>query len=129
MRTNQEIIDFILERIGQMSRRPHMYGGNAEGVDLCYGNYLELWAFATDNASRMHEVTDAAQDAADCGAMGFPHAYRKHHPGASDKAAIKFVVQQWLGIMKELGVPVPWEAIDEDLRDLQGYITEWWATD
>ncbi len=128
-RSSQEIIDFILERLGQMSRRPHMYGGTAEGVDLCYWNYLELWAFAADLVEQMSAASTQAYRDLECGAMGFPHYFRQNNPGATDKAAIKFVVQQWLAIAATVGVPIPWEAIDADLAELQDYIPDWWQTD
>ena len=106
-----------------------MYGGSAEGVDLCFFNYLELWAFATDKTKWFDDARDKRYADANCHAMGFAGAYFHYHPGASDKAATKFVVRQWLNVAESIGVPIPWKEIDQDLEDLRDYIDRWWSTE
>jgi hypothetical protein len=121
MKTTEEIIEFIAQRLGYIYRhRPLMYGGTAKGVDLLGYTYHELWAEIVERQKDNRDIQDQVSLEEDCNGSGFAGRYRRDHADASDEETVQYVIEHWRTISDRLGVPILHEEIIEDLRQSGG---------
>jgi hypothetical protein len=120
MKTTEQIIDLIAERIGLLyHHNPLMYGGTPEGVETLLFYYHLLWAEIVDRVDDWRTVHLEQIMVEDAGSMAFSGKYRVDHPEATDSEAAKYATSQWRKISDKLGVPIKHEEIIKDLeRDL-----------
>jgi hypothetical protein len=104
MRDGKQISDFVEERIGHVFRRPLMYGGTPEGVDVVLDYYHELWALIHERGDEFEKVSSAAHDSEGCGSMNFAYRYQRDHPAASVDESARYVVSMWRRIGEKLGL-------------------------
>ena len=111
-----EILAFVLDRIARISRRPLMYGGNAEGVGLILHYDFELWAEIVGRRDEYESARIEVHKGAEAGAASFSSRYREDHPEASEDEVAGHVVHQWMSIAERCGLDVP-PITDEAPRD------------
>ncbi len=107
MKSSQEIVEFIAERIGHIYMRPHMYADTSSCVDLLLHYYHELWAEIVGKASEYNDVRMEAAGKMGCGAASFPIQFAFENPEATGDEIAGYVVERWMKISQALGVPVP----------------------
>lgn len=107
MKTGNEIIKFIEERIHQIYQRPLMFGGSASGTNLLLFAYFEVWAISFGKLQEFKTIRDSLLKNLDCGAADFPTKFRKDHPTASEKDIAMAVVEHWKEIGYDIGLSVP----------------------
>jgi hypothetical protein len=108
MRDARQITEFVEERIGHVFRRPLMYGGTAEAVDLILHHDHELWSVIHGREDEFREVSAAIHLAEGCGSASFAHHFRTGHPAASEDEVACHVVSLWRKIGERLGLPTAW---------------------
>lgn len=96
---------FVEKRIRHIYRRPLMYGGTAEGVDLLLHYYHELWAEINQREDDFEKATSVQRSKDGCGSLGFTFHYRRNRPDAQDEETVKYVVEQWQMISAMLSLP------------------------
>ncbi len=106
MRDSRQIAEFVEERIGHIYRRPLMYGGTPDGVDLILHYYHELWAEIHQRRGDYEQASSEAHEAERCGSMDFSTRYRRERPDASEGEAAAYVVSMWRKIDEKLGLAV-----------------------
>ncbi len=120
MKSSDQILNFIEERIGHIFFRPLMYGGTASGVDLILHNYHELWSDIYERHDEFHDVTLKILSEEDCGSNDFPSKYKQEHPESSEIESAFYVVDQWIKISELLAVPIPYDKIKDMFKDFVG---------
>jgi hypothetical protein len=117
MKSADEIIDFIADRIGHIyHHRPLMYGDTPAGVDHILDYYHELWAEIVDRQQDYRDAFERAHREEDCDAMTFSRRYANRHPNATDEEIANYTVKRWRNISDQLGVPIPHDNIIRDLE-------------
>jgi hypothetical protein len=110
LKSAEEILADIVDLIGQIYRRPLMYGGSATGVEAALWVCHTIWADALDRGPEFFEARRAITGALNAGAMNFETYFRHHNPGA-DKATegevASYVVARWKDVDAALGLNVP----------------------
>jgi hypothetical protein len=107
MMTVPEIVAFVEDRIGHIYRRPRMYGGNPEGVDLILHDYHELWATIHEKYEEHHQIITDFYGSEGCQAMNFATYYTSENPMASEQETSRYVVEQWKRLDVLLGLAIP----------------------
>lgn len=104
-RTAEEILEYVASRIGHVYRRPLMYGGTADGVDVVLRTLHDLYAQIVD---RHDDLIPPREDLVPgVGSAGFAFHYRQRlHAGRTvpEPEAAAYVVEQWQRIDERLGV-------------------------
>ncbi|RPI74652.1 MAG: hypothetical protein EHM45_17985 [Desulfobacteraceae bacterium] len=118
MKSTEQILEFLAEQIGHIYFRPLMYGGSAEGVDLLLFHYQHLWALIIEQEQKLDEFRFKIYKELDCGAMGFSTFYKRNHPEAPEHEAVFYVVDQWKKISDGIGIPIPYEKIKNELKNM-----------
>ncbi len=109
MKSPDQVIAFIGQRLAHIYERPLMYGGTPEGVELLLLAYHELWAEITERRVEFAQAERAVSDAEDCGSMGFATRCRRSRPTVSPEEAAQYIVSQWRKIGDQLGISLPAE--------------------
>lgn len=123
MKTTEQIIDLIAWRIGLLYHdNPHLYGGTPEGVEHLILLYHDLWAEIVEWQEGYRDVM--LQVYSDEGCCGFAGSYSFEHPEATRDEITNYVLKHWRKISDRCGVPIPHEAIIEDLRKSRESINE-----
>jgi hypothetical protein len=104
MRDGRQIVEFVEERIGHVFRRPLMYGGTPEAVDLILHYYYELWAVAHERGGEFRKISDAFHMSEGCQAASFAYHYRVCHPAASEDDVACYAVSMWRKIGEHLSL-------------------------
>jgi hypothetical protein len=107
MKTEDQTILFIKNRIHHIYQRPFMYGGSASEIDLLLSAYFELWAAIIGNLQEFKLIRESLLKDLNCGAANLSTKYRIDYPAASETDIVMFVLQQWKRIGKESGLSVP----------------------
>jgi hypothetical protein len=102
-----QILAFVLDRIAQVGRRPLMYGGNAEEVNLLFYAYFDLWAEIVGRRDEYDSARFAVYEEAEAGSASFAIRYREGHPGDAENEVTDHVVRQWMTIAERCGLDVP----------------------
>jgi hypothetical protein len=125
MKSSEEIIAYLAERIGYIYHhpRPLMYGGTAEGVDLLLWNYHEIWSEVVEKQEEFQTVRRNVLDEADCQAAGFPTRYLWDYPAATQEEVAQFVTKQWRIISDRVGVPIAHERLIREFADFRSRLT------
>ena len=116
MKTAEQILEFIQERIGHIYFRPLMYSGNAENLDTVLANYHELWAMICEREELYRSTNRAVHEKQRTGAISFSRRYGLKHPSASEQEKAEYAVNQWRIISKRMGMKIPY---NRDSRILQ----------
>ena len=116
MKSVEEVIEFVAKRIGHIYHRALMYGGTPGGVDLILHYCHELWAEIVERQQEYWDTSMRVHEEQDCGAFDFSGRFRKVHPEATDEETVGYVVRQWRKISDQLGVPIPYDEIIQDLE-------------
>lgn len=124
VRSGQEIVDYVLEMVGSMSRRPLMFGASPHGVNTLFWYYFHLLSVAHGRHREFEEVKYKQLEIEECGAMDFATKYRELCPGSSDQEAAAYVVKQWLTIFDRAGLAIPWQLVDEEG---DGFVHRWYS--
>ena len=104
MKDAGSIVQFIVERIGQVYERPRMYGGTPEGVDLILHYFHEIWAEILGCRPRLEEVSQTVHSEAGGIAMGFADSQRRRKPHCTEEEIMQLVVLQWKKVDEALGL-------------------------
>ena len=107
MKDTNDILRFVLQRIGQVYQRPLMYGGTPEGLELILHYYHELVAEMLVCRAALNDLEQAAHSEAGATAAGFSTAYRRTHDGATDNEIADYIVLEWQKIDAAWGVSIP----------------------
>ena len=118
MKSTDEIVAFIVERIGHIYFRPLMYGGSASGVDTILHYYHELWSKIFDKYHQYQSIRNSIEEKLGCGSANFSTKYKMEHSNATENEVAFFSVDQWMLISDKLGVPVPYESIKKELGNV-----------
>ncbi len=105
MRTAEQIIEIVEQKILNISERPAMYGCKPQDVDSLLLHIARLWAEIVDREEDFYDALMAVSDEAECGVSPFSHCFMNANPDAADSAILEFVLSQWAKIMASLGVP------------------------
>jgi hypothetical protein len=116
MKSTDQIVDFIVERIGHIYFRPLMYGGSASGVDTILHYYHELWSIIFDEYDNYQSIRNSIEAKLGCGSANFSTKYKMEHSNATEKEVAFFAVDQWMLISEKLGILVPYEKIKKELK-------------
>lgn len=111
MKSSEQIIQFILQRIGHIYFRPLMYGGTAEGVELLLHYYHELWAETFEKQEEYKQIRDRIYRQEDCGSGSLIRRFQEIRKNADGQSTSEYVVKHWRNISKELMLPVPYDTI------------------
>jgi hypothetical protein len=115
MKTTEQIIDLIAWKIGLLYHdNPHLYGGSPEGVENLMHVYHGLWSEIIEKEDGYKSVM--YQVYSDEGCSSFAGSYCYNHPDASSKETTHYILSHWRKISDRCGVPIPHEAIIEDLK-------------
>jgi hypothetical protein len=104
MKTVDQIVAIVEDRIGHIYARPLMYGGTAHGVDLILHNFHELWAMILDLQDDYQIIRMNSSDEEGCGSANFATHYHRDRPQASDQETVRYVVDQWKKISDRQGL-------------------------
>lgn len=102
MRTPEEIAEHLIQHIGNIFKRPLMYGGNAAGVDLILDENLALWAFVVGRDRDFLQVRNDEFKNQECGSASFSTRYQMKHPLATEQENVEYVVRCWQSIVYAL---------------------------
>src|SRR5438067_1422314 len=107
MKTAEEVLAYVVDRIGHVYRRPLMYGDNADGVDLLLFAYHDLWAEIVGRQSDLGSARyELASKRGHC-AMSPSTYFRREVPGgdrATEAEAAAYVVDYWALMDEALGL-------------------------
>jgi hypothetical protein len=110
MRNAEQILAFVLWQIGNVYRRPRMYGVAGEEVEGVLWVYHNVWAEIVD---RRGDFGSAVQDVAarqGHGAWAPANHFRREvalGTNPSEEDVTKYVIDHWKLIDEELGLSVP----------------------
>ena len=116
MKSADQIVDFIVERIGHIYFRPLMYGGSASGVDTILHYYHELWSIIFDKYENYRSIRDTIEEELNCGSANFSTKYKMDHSSATENEVAFFSVDRWMLISEKLEIPVPYDRIKNELK-------------
>jgi hypothetical protein len=102
MKTVDQIVAIVEDRIGHIYARPLMYGGTAQGVDLILHNYHELWAMIVDRQDDYQTIRMDSYGEEGCGSANLATHYHRDRPRASDQETVRHVVDRWNKISDRL---------------------------
>ena len=105
LKSTDEILEFIRDRIAEIYARPLMYGGSAEGADLILHNYHELWAWIQSRGHEYDRASESVHSDEQCDAANFAFRFRRNHANAAETEAARYVVAQWKRIDERLNLP------------------------
>jgi len=117
MKTSQEIVNYLCQRIGQIYFRPLMYGGTGEGVGLALSIYHEMLAEIYEQQEAFTLAIRTRQAEENCEAFDFSRRYRERNPSASEQEIATYVVEQWRIVSKRLNLPIPYASLREAFRE------------
>lgn len=106
MRTNKQILNFVVERIRNIYLRPLMYGGSPSGVELILHCYHEMWSEILKCKDEYDRCRIKIHRSEGCGSSNFSNRFMELDPDAKEDEIIKYVVTQWKKISDLLGIPV-----------------------
>lgn len=115
MKTINQIIDFIEERIGHIYFRPWMYGGDSSGTDMLLHYYHELWAEIYNRHDDYEKIRRNMEQEQGCGSANFSTRFKVNNPDLSDEKVTDYVVDQWKKISEQMNIQIPYEKISEIL--------------
>ncbi len=110
MKSASQILEMILERIGSIYERPHMFGVLAFEIDAILGEYHGLWIDIMEQdwqgfreAYRSIHGTDHT-----CNTSLAQHfwIHTKEGPNATEDEAIDFVIRTWMKLDDKLGINI-----------------------
>ena len=118
MKTVDEILDFVAERIGciYLHPQPFSYGGTPEGTDLLLHYYHELWAEIHDDRARFCDASVAIHRSEDCNGNSFAGNYERANPNATSLETVKYVFEQWKRISEIMSIPIPFAKLAADFH-------------
>lgn len=116
MKSADQIVDFIVERIGHIYFWPLLYGGSASGVDTILHYYHELWSMIFGQYDYYRSIRDSIEQELDCGAANFSTKYQMEHSSATENEIAFFAVDQWMKISERLKIPVPYEKLKTEFE-------------
>jgi glycerol kinase len=116
MKSNDQILQFIADRIGHIYFRPLMYGSTPSGVDLILHYYHELWAEIVEHREQYKDISHKIHQEEDTGAANFAASFMKKNPEAKDAETVKYVIHQWMKISKKLNIPINYSGISKALK-------------
>ena len=116
MKTAEQILEFIPERIGHIYFRPLMYSGNAENLDTILHYYHELWAMICDCEELYQSVSRKVHEKQRTGAVGFATRYGMKHPSASEDEKAEYAAHHWQKISKGIGMKIPYKKLRESFQ-------------
>ena len=109
MKNINQIVEFVLLRIGHIYHRPLMFGGSAEGVDLILNYYHEILAEIFEKQDEYRSINRSVHSDQNCGSATFAFRYRANHKSSNEKEISEYVVSQWMIISERLGLQIPRE--------------------
>jgi hypothetical protein len=119
VKTTEQIIDLIAWKIGLIyHHNPLAYGGTPEGVENLMHVYHELWSEIVERYKEYRDVMSQVYCEVEC--SGFAGSYCYNHPYATRDEVTHYVLEHWRKISDRSEVPIPHEAIIEDLRKERG---------
>lgn len=104
VKTADEIVAMIVERIGYIYERPLMYGGNPDGVEALLSTLHSLWAISVDREDEYREVSYRHASDEDCGSANFSYHYLRSHPNADVNEQVAYAVANWKVISERAGM-------------------------
>ena len=110
MRTAGEILAFALDRVEQISARPLMYGGTAEGTDLILHNFHEVISVIIGREDEVRAIVEDVLGSEGCGSANFATHFRRSRPDADEHETARHVVSRWAVIGERVAehLPVGW---------------------
>ena len=116
MKSSEQILKFVTDRIGHIYFRPLMYGGTPSGVDLILHYYHELWAEIVSQQEHYQNIRMKLSLEEGFGASDYSSYFEKQHPWATDKEAVIYVVHQWMKISKMLNISIEYDQLSKTLN-------------
>ena len=115
MKTTEQILEYLSNRIGHIYFRPLMYGSSPDSVDQILYYYHELWSDILERFDEFRECSQKVHKEQQCGSLDFSTRFKENHPGATDVEIVKYVVTQWMKISELLRVPIKYDELSEQL--------------
>jgi hypothetical protein len=116
MKTTDQILEYLSDRIGHVYFRPLMYGGSPGSVDLILYYYHELWSEILECQDDFNEYSQKVHQDENCGSSDFSTRFIINNPGASDEDIAKYIVIQWMKISKLLKIPIKYDDLSIELN-------------
>jgi hypothetical protein len=110
MKTAEQIVESLLERIRNMSERPLMYARTAQELDGLLWHFTRLWAEIIERDRDFFDALAAVSAEVGCGSDDFSNFFASTNPVAPDSAVRVFVLEQWAKITARLDIPFKREA-------------------
>jgi hypothetical protein len=104
VKTADEIVAMIVERIGYIYERPLMYGGNPESVEALLFALHSLWAISVGRETEYDQVSFQHCKDEGTGSVSFSFHYLRSHPNADVDEQVAYTVANWKVISERAGV-------------------------